>query len=622
MATQLKIFSGCNFQGSRKFICFGKHPFCPFSTLVEPEKNIEKKDDEEKKPVQQESKEEFALAKVLVQRMKEEFSKTKNEKPKDESKSKNQAINIEYVKSVADLKTIQSFGTHSDPKTFLSPIHEYCGEKITPDLNLKDSEYELNFASGRKKNESVRKSAMKNAFENVKKNTNVDFDSLKTQLFQDVSPDGALSKLLDFPAMIEKDVMKRLDTLKNSGKRILNFKRFENKTKSQLSLLKNTSTSSVKDIFESFTGNPLPEDIFNVKNEPSKNIRQLYLHPSQSSSQPQDDEEEKPKKQVSSSRKRLLKLQNKYSDVKSKDFEAAIQDRNSGKLDLNQEFYPPQNTTSLEDIAPTRSKTHPSFSETDDFENSPPDQDSSSSSPFSDSSSFAGKYFKYDLEEEISSSRKGKKLYKQGKYPQIAAKELLKEDFESLTTKAKQLLMTKVPFFFLISFFFCFTKFRSQFSPPQLKKSSQEKKLAPSVINKIAPKYINQIQPSPTNHGSQRSIALSHELYKCITSAISKETTFSDIKQSPLEIVRVSLTPDLRFATVFWECTLSDSDHHAYVGKCQELQTTLLKYKSGLRSHIARKLNMKYTPEIDFASTRDRTKELELEKLLSDISSQ
>eukprot|EP00126_Sphaerothecum_destruens_P011253 Sdes_comp20883_c0_seq11m17934 len=156
----------------------------------------------------------------------------------------------------------------------------------------------------------------------------------------------------------------------------------------------------------------------------------------------------------------------------------------------------------------------------------------------------------------------------------------------------------------------------------KLKKSSQEKKLAPSVINKIAPKYINQIQPSPTNHGSQRSIALSHELYKCITSAISKETTFSDIKQSPLEIVRVSLTPDLRFATVFWECTLSDSDHHAYVGKCQELQTTLLKYKSGLRSHIARKLNMKYTPEIDFASTRDRTKELELEKLLSDISSQ
>jgi len=78
-------------------------------------------------------------------------------------------------------------------------------------------------------------------------------------------------------------------------------------------------------------------------------------------------------------------------------------------------------------------------------------------------------------------------------------------------------------------------------------------------------------------------------------------------------ITRVTVTPDLRLARVFFSCR---------DGEVDEALSGLASAKGFIRSHLAKEMGMRYVPDLDFRHDESLERQLEMEKLLQEIASE
>lgn len=86
-----------------------------------------------------------------------------------------------------------------------------------------------------------------------------------------------------------------------------------------------------------------------------------------------------------------------------------------------------------------------------------------------------------------------------------------------------------------------------------------------------------------------------------------------DPKLRDISISRVELSDDLRHAKIYFTSLHGSSDEKMLKGR-------LAKAKGFMRSHLAKQLNMRFTPELHFWYDETVEKVEEIEKLLADIA--
>lgn len=86
-----------------------------------------------------------------------------------------------------------------------------------------------------------------------------------------------------------------------------------------------------------------------------------------------------------------------------------------------------------------------------------------------------------------------------------------------------------------------------------------------------------------------------------------------DPKLKDVSISRVELSDDLRHAKIYYS-SLPGGEAIAVIGK------SLGKAKGFMRSHLAKTLNLRFTPELHFWYDETVEKVAEMEKLLSDLA--
>ncbi len=86
-----------------------------------------------------------------------------------------------------------------------------------------------------------------------------------------------------------------------------------------------------------------------------------------------------------------------------------------------------------------------------------------------------------------------------------------------------------------------------------------------------------------------------------------------DPKLRDISISRVELSDDLRHAKIYFTSLHGSSDVKVLKGR-------LAKAKGFMRSHLAKQLNMRFTPELHFWYDETVEKVEEIEKLLADIA--
>ena len=88
-----------------------------------------------------------------------------------------------------------------------------------------------------------------------------------------------------------------------------------------------------------------------------------------------------------------------------------------------------------------------------------------------------------------------------------------------------------------------------------------------------------------------------------------------DKKLAEVNISRVEVTDDLKIARIFF--TLLGGRKHAAMA-----EKSLLKAKGFMRSHIARTLNMRYTPDLQFRYDDAADKVAQVESLFQEIENE
>lgn len=86
-----------------------------------------------------------------------------------------------------------------------------------------------------------------------------------------------------------------------------------------------------------------------------------------------------------------------------------------------------------------------------------------------------------------------------------------------------------------------------------------------------------------------------------------------DPKISNVTISRVEVTDDLKYAKIYYTVFGKGKVIH-------EAETGLQRARGFMRSHLARTLNMRYTPELQFRYDKTSEKVEEIEKLLQEIA--
>ncbi len=91
----------------------------------------------------------------------------------------------------------------------------------------------------------------------------------------------------------------------------------------------------------------------------------------------------------------------------------------------------------------------------------------------------------------------------------------------------------------------------------------------------------------------KRSERVKEEVKRIIAETITFEAKDPLLRR--VTILRVEMTDDLRFARIYYTS----------MEKVEDIQTRLEHAKGFLRSSLAKKLRMKYTPEISFHEVKD-----------------
>ncbi len=86
-----------------------------------------------------------------------------------------------------------------------------------------------------------------------------------------------------------------------------------------------------------------------------------------------------------------------------------------------------------------------------------------------------------------------------------------------------------------------------------------------------------------------------------------------DPKLRDISISRVELSDDLRHAKIYYTSFQGSID-------AKVIKDRLAKAKGFMRSHLARKLNLRYTPELHFWYDKTAEKVEEMERLLADLA--
>lgn len=86
-----------------------------------------------------------------------------------------------------------------------------------------------------------------------------------------------------------------------------------------------------------------------------------------------------------------------------------------------------------------------------------------------------------------------------------------------------------------------------------------------------------------------------------------------DPNLSDVSITRVELSDDLRHAKIYYSSLQGSSSAKA-------IKKSLIKAKGFMRSHLAKKLNMRFTPELHFWFDETVEKVEEMEKILADLA--
>eukprot|EP01135_Chromosphaera_perkinsii_P007811 Nk52_evm3s1020 gene=Nk52_evmTU3s1020 len=227
--------------------------------------------------------------------------------------------------------------------------------------------------------------------------------------------------------------------------------------------------------------------------------------------------------------------------------------------------------------------------------------------------------------------RKGKYPLKVGKYPSVKTRQLLGEDFDQLTNRAKSILASKLK------------KQWRQSSTKDVKK-----------IGPVSPKFINQLKGREGNKQFEyRMNAISVAIFKHLQKRLSNDLDFKNVREAGVDVTRVQINRDLSIATVHWEKTdfseeeknnmkrvygenyeqvvteireraSQTKDFSEEIGMTAEEEKNIGKMwrasEGKLRSLLAADMNMKATPELRFKLSKNVSESVKLEKLLDAIS--
>lgn len=114
--------------------------------------------------------------------------------------------------------------------------------------------------------------------------------------------------------------------------------------------------------------------------------------------------------------------------------------------------------------------------------------------------------------------------------------------------------------------------------------------------------------------GSQRQRQVAAGIERALREGLFRQNLVPGLADAELTIAEVSISPSLRHARVHWEPT-GDAARDA------ELELLLEQHHGKLRHYVARKLNIKYAPELAFAKSKTSGRQAELNSLFRAIQS-
>lgn len=116
--------------------------------------------------------------------------------------------------------------------------------------------------------------------------------------------------------------------------------------------------------------------------------------------------------------------------------------------------------------------------------------------------------------------------------------------------------------------------------------------------------------PFPEEKGSgRRTVRVADNIMKEI--ALLLLNKIKDPRVRNVTITQVDVSPDLRHAKVFYTCGDDAAD---------EVAKGLKSAKGFMKKHLARVLEMRYTPDLDFSYDKSIKYQQDMERLLKEIS--